>query len=125
MALWGRFRRLDRGPANGRYRRTAADRRQAETFLERPVFGIERPLSNAWGIRGSCGRNVAIERRRGHAEAVRDLGHADVGIGQQRLGGLDVVVGEFRRPASGAAGAPRGGKARLGALPDQTALEFR
>src|SRR4029077_9459123 len=106
------------------FRRTAAARGQAETLLERPVFGIERPLSNAWGIRSSCGRDVAIERRRGHAEAVRDLGHADAGIGQQRLGGLDVVVGEFRRASSGAAGAPRGGKARLGALPDQTALEF-
>jgi hypothetical protein len=55
---------------------------------------------------------------------VRDLGHADVGIGQQRLGGLDVVVGEFRRRASGAAGAPRGGKLRSGALADQAALEF-
>ena len=72
-----------------RFRRTAAARRQAETLLERPVFGIKRPLSNAWGIRGSCGRDVPIERRRGHAEAVRDLGHADVGIGQQRLGGRD------------------------------------
>jgi hypothetical protein len=41
---------------------------------------------------------------------VRDLSHADVGIGEQRLGGLDVVVREFRRPASGAASAPRGGK---------------
>jgi hypothetical protein len=57
---------------------------RAETLLERPVFGIERPLSNAWGIRGSCGREVPIERRRGHAEAVRDLGHADVGIGEHR-----------------------------------------
>jgi hypothetical protein len=56
---------------------------------------------------------------------VRDLSHADVGIGEQRLGGLDVVVREFRRPASGAASAPRGGKPRLGALPDQAALEFR
>ena len=86
--------------ANGWNRRTAAARHQAETLLERPVFRIERSLSNAWGIRGSCGRDVAIERRRGHAEAVRDLCHADVGIGQQRLGGLDVVVGEFRRASS-------------------------
>jgi hypothetical protein len=44
---------------------------------------------------------------------VRDLGHADVGVRQHRLGGLDVVVGEFRRPASGAANTPRGGEARL------------
>jgi hypothetical protein len=56
---------------------------------------------------------------------VRDLSHADVGIGEHRLGGLDVVVCEFRRAASGAANAPRGGKARLGTLPDQAALEFR
>ena len=53
------------------------------------------------------------------------MSHADVGIGEHRLGGLDVVVGEFRRPASGAASAPRGGKPRLGALADQAALEFR
>jgi hypothetical protein len=90
---------------NDRTRRTAAACRQAETLLERPVFGLERRLSNAWRICASCGRDVAIERRRGHAEAVRDLGHADVGIGQQRLGGLDVVVGEFRRASSDAAGA--------------------
>jgi len=43
------------------------------------------------------------------------LRHADVGIGQYRLGGLNVVVGEFRRPVSGAANMPRGSKARLGA----------
>jgi hypothetical protein len=104
----GRLQRFDNGPANGRFRRTAAARRQAETLLERPVFGIKRPSSNAWGIRGSCGRDVPIERRRGHAKAVRDLGHADVGVRQHRLSGLDVVVGEFRRPASGAASTPRG-----------------
>jgi hypothetical protein len=100
-------------------------RRQAETLLERPVFGIERPLSNAWGIRGSRGRYVPIERRRRHAEAVRDLRHADVGIGEHRLGGLDVVVREFWRTASGATCPPGGGEARLGALPDQAALELR
>jgi hypothetical protein len=37
------------------------------------------------------------------------------GIGEQCLGGLDVVLREFRRTASSAARAPRGGKARLGA----------
>ena len=46
-----------------------------------------------------------------------------VRIGQQRLG-LDVVVREFRRSASGAAKTPCGGETRLGALPDQAALEF-
>jgi hypothetical protein len=78
-----------------------------------PVFGVERPFSNAWGIRGSRGRDVPIERRRGHAEAVRDVRHADVGIGERRLGGLDVVVREFRRAAPGTANASRGGKIRL------------
>jgi hypothetical protein len=34
---------------------------------------------------------------------VRDLRHADVGIGEHCLGGLDVVVREFRRAASRAA----------------------
>jgi len=37
---------------------------------------------------------------------MRDLRHADVGIGKHRLGGLDVVVGEFWRAPSGAACAP-------------------
>jgi hypothetical protein len=49
---------------SARFRRTAAARRQAETLLERPVFGVERPLSNVRRIRGSRGRDVPIERRR-------------------------------------------------------------
>jgi hypothetical protein len=47
-----------------------------------------------------------MERRRRDAEPLRDLSYGDVGIGEHRLGGLDVVVGEFRRPASRAASAP-------------------
>jgi hypothetical protein len=35
------------------------------------------------------------------------LGDTDVGVGQHRLGSLDVVVGEFWRATSGAAGAAR------------------
>jgi hypothetical protein len=45
-------------------------------------------------------RDIAIERSRRDAEAVRDLAEADIGIGQQRLGGLDVVIGKFRRSRS-------------------------
>jgi hypothetical protein len=56
---------------------------------------------------------------------MRDLGHANVWISQQRLGGLDIVVGEFRWTPSRAARATGSGKARLGALPDQAPLEFR
>ena len=56
---------------------------------------------------------------------MRDLSDTDVGISQQCLGGFDVVIGEFWRTASGAAKPTRGGEARLGAFPDQTALEFR
>jgi hypothetical protein len=48
----------------------------ARRYSSRPV---ERPFSNAWGIRGSCGWDVPVERRRRDAEAVRDLRHADVG----------------------------------------------
>jgi len=55
-------------------------------------------------------------------ETVCDLDDADVVVGQHRLSSFDVVVGEFRRTA---ACAPRGGKAGLGALPDQAALELR
>ena len=49
-------------------------------------------LCNARGIRGSCGGNVSIERRRR-----RRRGHADAGIGEPCLGGLDVVPTETRR----------------------------
>jgi hypothetical protein len=108
----------------GGYSTPNAARREAETLMERPAFGVERPLSNARRIRGSPGRDVPIERRRRDAEAVRDLGDADVGVGQHRLGSLDVVIGKFWRSASGAASTPGGGEADLGALADQAALEF-
>jgi Tn3 transposase DDE domain len=49
---------------------------------------------------------------------MRDLSHADIGIG------LDVVVGEFRRTASLTTKPTCRCKARLGALPEQTPLEF-
>jgi hypothetical protein len=60
-----------------------------------------------------------------HARAVRDLRHADVGIGEHRLRGLDVLAGEFWRAPSDAAGAPSRSKTRLCALADQAALELR
>ena len=50
------------------------------------------------------GRNIPIERRRRDAEAVRDLGHADVGIGKQCSRGFKVVFRELRRTTSLAAG---------------------
>jgi hypothetical protein len=83
--------------------------------LERSIFGVKRPLSNARRIRGSRDRDVPIRRRRRDAEPVCDLGHANVGIGEHRLGALDVVVGEFRRPASGSARVARR-RGRLGCV---------
>jgi hypothetical protein len=56
---------------------------------------------------------------------VCDLGDADVGIGQHRLGSLNIVACKFWRSTYGAAGTPSSGEACLGALPDQAALEFR
>ena len=53
--------------------------------------------SNAWRVRGSRGGDVTIERRRRDAEPLRDLSHTDVGIGEHRLGGLDIVFGEVDR----------------------------
>jgi hypothetical protein len=47
-------------------------------------------------VRRSCSWDVSIERGGRNAKAVRNLGDADVGIGQQRLGGFSIVVGEFR-----------------------------
>jgi len=108
-----------------RCRRTAVAR-QAETFPGASRLWDETGVSsNAWGIRAPRGGHISIQRRRRHAKAECDLSHADVGVGEHRLGGLDVIVSEFRRPASGAAGTTRGGEAGLGALPDQAALEFR
>jgi hypothetical protein len=76
-------------------------------------------------ICGSRGWNAAIERPRRDAEALCDLRHADIWIGEHRLGGLDVLVREFWRTPSGAARTPSRGEAGLGALSDQAALEFR
>jgi hypothetical protein len=87
--------------------------------------GVHVPFSNVGTIRGARGGNVTIERRRRDTETVCDLGDADVGVGQHRLASLNVVVGEFWRTTSGAACAPSGGEACLGALSDQAALEFR
>src|SRR5947207_1011104 len=86
MSGTGRLEPIDPVRANGWNRRTAAARRQAETFLERPIFGTKRPFSNVWGIRGARGGNVTIERRRRDAEAVCDLSYADAGISEHRLG---------------------------------------
>jgi hypothetical protein len=62
-----------------------------------------------------CSRQgVTIERRRRDAEAVRDLGDTDIGVGQQRLGDLNVTVGEFRRTPSFAAKATGGGETASG-----------
>jgi hypothetical protein len=55
---------------------------------------------------------------------VRDLSHANVGIGEQRSRDIKVVFCQLWWTASGAAGAPSGHETRSGALPDQTALEF-
>jgi hypothetical protein len=70
-------------------------------------------------------RGCSDRASRERPQAVCDLGHADIGIGQHGLGGLDVVVGEFRRTSSGATGTSRGGEARSDPLPDQAALELR
>jgi len=56
---------------------------------------------------------------------VRDLGDADVRIGEQCPRDIKIVFCQLWRTASGAAGAPSGRKARVGALSDEAALEFR
>lgn len=96
----------------------------AETFVERPVFGIKRPFTNAWGIRGARGGQISIQRRRRDAEPVRDLNHPDVGVREHRLGGLDVVVSQLRRPERTLSYA-RFRKKRVGASLRRSAGEFR
>ena len=65
-----------------------------------------------------------MERRGGKTQAPRELSYGASGLASSRLGGLDVVVREVRRTASGTAKTPCGGETRLGTLPDQAALEF-
>src|SRR3954449_3827991 len=107
--------------ANGALPPPAAGRK---TLLERPVFGIIRPLSNTRGIRGSCSGKISIERRRRDTKALRYLSDGDVGVSEHRLGSLNVILGEFRGTAASTAKAPRGGKTCLGAFSDQAALEL-
>ena len=65
-----------------------------------PLLGKQRldPID----YRAHAGGAAKIRCRR-DTETMGDLGDADVGIGQQRFGSLHVIVGEFRRPTSGAA----------------------
>ena len=83
------------------------------------------PFLNFRGVGGARGGDIAIERGRRHAEAVRDLSNADIGIRKQCPRGFEVLLGQLRRTATRAAEATGGREARLGALPDQAALEFR
>src|SRR3954452_2320170 len=99
-------------------RRIAAASRRDGDFLERPVFGVGWLLSNVRGIRGSRSREISVERCRRDTEMLRDLCYGDVGVSKHRLGGLDIVLRQFRRTASGAAKASGGGETRLGALAD-------
>jgi hypothetical protein len=76
--------------------RTACRLRHAHRCVP-PI--VLQPYDNARCIRGSRGRDVPPVRRR---DAAR-FGDADFGVGQHRLGGLDVVVGEFWGTTAGAA----------------------
>ena len=91
-----------------------------------PASRVRRPLVKRLGysrfVRLGCSDRASGRR---DAKAVRDLRHGDVGISQHRLGSLDIVVRKFWRTTSGAARAPSSDEARLGALPDEAALEFR
>jgi X-Pro dipeptidyl-peptidase C-terminal non-catalytic domain len=81
------------------------------------VFGVERPFVKRPAYSRFTRRGCIGRASPARTETVCDLRHADIGIGQHRPGSLDVVVGEFPRPASSAAGAPGDGKPRSGALP--------
>jgi hypothetical protein len=85
------------------------------------VAQVGLPFSYAGRVRGSCGRDVAIEGCRRHTKSMRYLSDADVGIGEQCSRGFKIVLCELWRTASSATGAPSGGEARLGTLPDQAA----
>jgi type IV secretion system protein VirB9 len=67
---------------------------------------------------------MPIKRCRRGTEAVCDLRDTDVGIGEQCPRDVKIIFCQLWRAASGAVGATCGGKARLGALADQAALEF-
>src|SRR5271155_3477901 len=84
---------------------------QSVTPIRIGLASLPELFSNVVKMRGARGGDVTIQRRRRDAQAVCDLGDADVGVGQHGLGSLDVVVGEFWRTASSAARTPRGGEA--------------
>jgi hypothetical protein len=62
---------------------------QTETFVERPVVGIKRPFSNAWGIRGARSQSRS--------------GFASIALAASMSSSVS-----FGWPASAAAGAPLG-----------------
>ena len=84
-----------------------------------------RTFSNVRKIRGARGGDASIERRRRDTETVCDLGDADVRVGLQCPRGFKVVLCQLSWTAPRSACAPSNGKAGLGALSDQAALEFR
>jgi hypothetical protein len=49
-------------------------------------------VSTVWKIRGARGGDVTIKRRRRDAEAVRDLRHADIRIGEQGSRGFKIIL---------------------------------
>jgi hypothetical protein len=79
-------------------------------------LGCCRHRSTVWRIRCPCRRNVPVQRGGGYPEAVGDLRHANIGIGEQC---------PLRRSATSAAYSLGGGKPRAGPLTDEAALELR
>src|ERR1700694_4515370 len=70
-------------------------------------------------------RNVPVQVGGRYSEAVGNLPHADIGISQHGPRGVKIILGQFRRSATGAAYSLGGGKPRAGALADEAALELR
>jgi len=74
---------------------------------KRAAIGSAPFISKAGGVRRSRGGDVTIQSCGGEAEAVRDLRHADVGIGEHRLRGFEVVPVRFSgQPPVPTAGRP-------------------
>ena len=70
-------------------------------------------------------REISVQRSRGNAESTGNVRDADIRVGEQRFGNVDVMLGHFRWPASCSARPLRCCESGACALPNESPLELR
>src|ERR1700723_3246361 len=93
-----------------------ATRKRRDVLMVAPSHVTFRHRSTVWPVRCPCRRNVPVQRGGGYPEAVGNLRHADVGIGEQCPRDFKVVLSQFWWSAAGAANTLGGGNPRARAL---------